>query len=96
MTHLPTASSAGAFPGGLCIARGFARVYLFGCDGLLWFLYLGVLARGCIPVPDDLESQNSIEDEPCNEPVENQRIRNLLEGSEDTRKRSQEIVDNLS
>ena len=57
-------------------------------------LALGLLRRG-VPVVHHLQCKNSVQSKTGNESVENQLVINLLESSEDARKRSGEVVEDL-
>lgn len=99
--YLSPASGAWALPSNICergsrSARHSAcRLLLVRRDGFLELLRLGVLGSGRVPVIDHLEEENSVKHEARDETVEDERVVDFLEGSEDAREGAEEVVDDL-
>jgi hypothetical protein len=49
-----------------------------------------------LPVVDHLDRQDEVQDETCNEAIENEVVVDFLQGSEDARQGASEVVEDLN
>lgn len=95
-SHLSTASCTRALdPSRACTG---ARAALLRRNRLVQLLVLGRggLGRWRIPVVQDLDEEDRVERETCDEPIEDKGIGDFLEGREDTAERAEEVIDYLA
>lgn len=93
--HLTTSASGRALLGSSSGRGRGCQNSRLGCNRGSRLLALGLL-RGSVPVEDHLESKDGVEDEAGDESVEDELVVNFLEGCEDSRQRTGQVVKDLS
>ena len=94
--QVSTSSSSRRTVLGFRLHAGCSRSLFRSFFTFLFKLELGRLfALRSIPVVHHLGSNYSIERKGCDEAVENELVRNFLQGSEDSRKRACKVVEDL-
>ena len=105
VVYLSPAPGAGALAGHVRVTSRSAAgdcllsLLLVCCDGrrdrLVKLLALSVLRGGRVPVVHDLQEENKVERKASNEAVEDEWVVDFLEGGEDARGGTEEVVDDL-